>query len=190
MNRVLLASIAGLAIGGSAVGMIAAPMVVATFIRPGEASDINQEFHRALLAHSDAVSLHARRFDGRSAFHPAFNPNPEPVQPLVDEESTIIVEHETDDSVAPVVEESEPAYTGPAVIGCDGFAVYFENDIRIRIGDEDSTHRITVVSANMPWSVHLIQGDWEGDQPLFERAWESTLHRGTAAFDPQPGNMR
>ena len=180
MNRALLVSIAGLAIGGTAVGMIAAPVVRATLSRGGEAKDIEGDFDRALVAHADAVELHARRFNGRSAIHPPFNPNPRKPEPRVYTPPPPRTTRQPEPVKPPP--PAPPKYTGPAVIGCDGFAVYFEDELRIKIGGEDEKTGIKVVSADMPWSVRLVQGEWEGDQPLFERAWEEKLQQGAAAF--------
>lgn len=106
------------------------------------------------------------RVAGRSPFFtPAAPPPPAPPPRVVEE---------TEEDPGPPPPPPPPArYGGPDMIAMMGDVVWFANDKRLRVGEEDSG--VTVVATNPPWKATLLWRGIEFEVPLFERTTDQFL---------------
>lgn len=160
------------------VGLLRTVLGAATTGSSG-VDDVSARLDAVLTRHEALQEKHQARFDGRSVFFKPILPRierapvvREPVQPRP----------EVDEDPAPPPPPPPPrTYQGPGVVGFDPSFVYFDNGLRIRIGQE--AEGIEVRGVNPPWHAQLAYRGWEGEVPIFTRDWEEKILQGTEAFE-------
>ncbi|MGP1347842.1 MAG: hypothetical protein ACTS3F_14390 [Phycisphaerales bacterium] len=154
-------------------------VAIATLVRLPWAGPTSAESLRDPTAwaerYEQRVATNRDRLTGRSPFFtpPAPPPPPPPPPP-----PRPVVEEDDEDDAPPPPPPPPSRYSGPAIIAMMGDVVWFENDRRLRIGEEASG--VTVVSTRPPWSAKLRWNGVEFDVPLFERTTAEFLE------DPPP----
>lgn len=122
--------------------------------------------------YAERVETNRQRLTGRSPFFtPAEPPPPPPPPPPPREE-----EEEEEENPGPPPPPPPPArYGGPEMVAMMGDVVWFANDKRLRVGEEDSG--VTVVSTTPPWTAKLLWRGIEFDVQLFERTTADFLEK-------------
>lgn len=149
----------GLAAIAIAIGslLLTVPSLASAIFASRLNSQSGQDNLNALLtSHQEDLGSYLNRFEGRSLF---FRPSPYTVKAKNIEPKT-----ETK-PVDPKPTGPSVTYKGPKVIGVYGNVVWFKDNLKIPVGEENDG--VKVLEINAPWTVKLAHKDGEYDVPIF-----------------------
>jgi hypothetical protein len=118
------------------------------------AAEVNGE----VGVHAAALDRYRRMIDGRSFYVKPPRPVRRPTRPILP-------------TVPDEPEERDPTptrYGGPEIIALVGDAVWFDNDMRLAVGEQQGD--LEVVAVRAPWHATLRWKGGEFVEPLFDRA--------------------
>lgn len=134
-------------------------------------TELDAEFAGLLAQHEEAMRIDKSRFTGRSVF---FTPRqPRSQTPPAPEAPTPTPDVEPEPEPAPAPPATRPVYSGPDIRSFIGNDVWFDDDLHIKVGEEQNGMKVLSV-ANMPRSAKVEYNGWEYDVPLFE-TWDGML---------------
>lgn len=179
-NRPLVINGSALALAALIV-LVGLPGLLAAVLTPSLDAD------RAAAGITDLLNQHAAdkdayqsRFVGRSLFHKPPAPRPKTPPPVArrQEEPAPI------EDLTPKPPPVPRSYDGPSILFVLGEEVWFQNGLRLRVGEE--ADGITVISSDAPWKVKLGYRGGEFDQEIFKRI-EPGLESQPRAQQGTPG---
>lgn len=148
----------GLATIALAIGslLLTVPSLASAIFASSLNSQSGQDNLNALLTtHQEDLDTYLNRFEGRSLFFRP-SPYPTPAPPRRDEPETIVIQPKT----------GPPSkYDGPKVIGVYGNEVWFKDNLKIPVGEENDG--VKVLQINAPWTVKLAYAGGEYDVSIF-----------------------
>lgn len=115
------------------------------------------EINGEIEAHAAALDRYRRMIDGRSFYVKPPRPVRRPTRPIL---PTVPDEPEERD-------ETPTRYGGPEIIALVGDSVWFDNDVRLAVGEQDGD--LEVVAVRAPWHATLRWKGGEFVEPLFDR---------------------
>lgn len=149
----------GLATIALAIGslLLTVPSLASAIFASSLNSQSGQDNLNALLtSHEEDLDTYLNRFEGRSLF---FRPSPYAVKA-----KNIKPKTETK-TVDPKQSGPPSTYIGPKVTGVYGNEVWFKDNLKILIGEENDG--VTVLQINAPWTVKLAHKGGEYDVSIF-----------------------
>ncbi len=174
VNRPLLVSVVCVGIAGIVL-FVPLPGLLATIFTTsiGE-EDAGQNMQAYLAAHKTDLESYRQRFEGRSLF---FRP-PAPLPPAPPPTPVEVPDLPQPGLIVP------PIYAGPNVIAIIGDQVWFRDDLKLRVGEEE--RGVKVLASNPPWTVRLAYRGGEYDVPIFED-YQTKFSSNSLIDRPTPG---
>ncbi|MHC5113445.1 MAG: hypothetical protein ACYTGP_03335 [Planctomycetota bacterium] len=174
-------------IGGTALLLLVMlPPLVGAAFGPSATSDaVAEEFTRYMATHDQKLAMHRERFNGRSIFFkpPAIR---KPTQ-VVDRKPTPpppVERKPVESKPKDPPPRKKPPWSGPNIKTMIGGEVWFDNGLRLKMGEEKDG--MEVIAVDPPWSATIRKGEWEYERPFFERATETLFGAADNAKVSQP----
>ena len=176
INTPLLINAAAIAVGVWMFGS-KLPALPSALFTEGLGNDKTSAFLSEYVEnHAVDLQTYQARIDGRSVFFlPPAPKDPTPIKPVQEKEP----------SGPPPPPPTPPNYTGPSVRFLLGNEVYFQDGLRIKLGEEKQGIRILAVDP--PWTVNVAHAGGEYELTVFKHFFRGIEEPPATRNAPTPG---